>query len=208
MISHEIRTPLNSVLGFARLMAADRRFDEDCLHMIISNAEAMLRLVDDLLDFACVESGHFRIEMRPFVLGSLLAEIWDLLTPQAQEKGILLEVKIAPHVPKEFSGDGGRLRQVLINLVSNAIRFTDCGHVTIRVSGNTTRVFFSVEDSGAGMAEEELETIFDPFVRCEENGGMGLGLAISKRLVELMGGSLCVESELGKGTRFFFPLSC
>ena len=142
MVVHEIRTPMNSVLGFARLLAETSRFHEDCVQMIIGNAQATLRMVDDILDFACMESGTFRIHVQPFVVRSLVESVWNLLTLSAQKKGILFKWEIATNVPEKFFGDAGRLRQVLINLANNAIQFTNEGCVTMRGFPLLTLSFF------------------------------------------------------------------
>lgn len=210
MVSHEIRTPLNGILGFAQLLseAPLRAEEREHAHTILASAEAMLRILDDLLDFSCMAAGDFRIEAAPFLVRSVVEEVHSLLALQARQKGVSFMSEVGADVPEILIGDAGRLQQVLINLAGNAIKFTDHGHVTIAVYRDSTvsRIVFYVEDSGAGIRPEKVETIFDPFIRCRDRGGRGLGLAISKRLVELMGGALYLKTQFGSGSLFLFSL--
>jgi signal transduction histidine kinase len=207
MVSHEIRTPLNGIVGFARLLAEApmRDAEQDCVRIILTCAEEMLCLLEDISDLSGMEAGGFKIEPRPFAIRSVVDEVCELFSLQARQKGIALETNIAPDVPETLVGDAGRLRQVLLNLTGNAIKFTEKGHVAIAVSRDSP-ILFCVKDSGTGISSEMLKTIFNPFTCCHKNGGRGLGLAISKRLVELMGGSLRVETHPGFGSCFFFRL--
>ena len=210
MLSHEIRTPLSGILGFARLLseAPIPTKQKDYAQTIIKSADAMLRILDDLLDFSCMEAGDLRIEAHPFAVRPMVEEVHSLLALQAQQKFIFLETEIAADIPEELVGDAGRLRQVLINLASNAIKFTDAGAVTIAVFRHPvlSRIVFCVRDTGTGILPETLPGILNPFIRCRQKEGSGLGLPISKRLVELMGGFLCVKTQHGSGSLFLFSL--
>lgn len=207
MVCHEIRTPLNGIVGFARLLteAPLRAAERDSARTILTCAEKMLCLLEDISDLSSMEAGGFKIEPRPFAIRPVVEEVRGLFSLQARQKGIALATNIAPDVPETFVGDAGRLRQVLLNLTGNAIKFTETGYVSIAVS-HESPMLFCVKDSGTGIPAEMLETIFDPFTCGHKNGGRGLGLAISKRLVELMGGSLRVETSPGFGSSFFFCL--
>lgn len=207
MVCHEIRTPLNGILGFARLLseAPLRNTERDYARIILTCAEKMLCFLEDISDLSCMEAGGFKIEPRPFDIRPVVEEVRDLFSLQARQKGIVLETNIASDVPELFVGDAGRLRQVLLNLAGNALKFTETGYVSIAVS-HESPMLFCVKDSGPGIPAEVLETIFDPFTCGHKNGGRGLGLAISKRLVELMGGSLRVETNPGFGSCSFFRL--
>ncbi|MCK9588665.1 MAG: ATP-binding protein [Terrimicrobiaceae bacterium] len=207
MVCHEIRTPLNGIVGFARLLteAPMRDAEQDCARIILTCAQEMLCLLEDISDLSGMEAGGFKIESRPFAIRPVVDEVCELFSLQARQKGIALETNIAPDVPETLVGDARRLRQVLLNLTGNAIKFTEKGHVAIAVSRESP-ILFCVKDSGTGIPVEMLDAIFNPFTSCHKNGGLGLGLAISKRLVELMGGSLRVETSPGFGSSFFFRL--
>jgi len=207
MVCHEIRTPLNGIVGFARLLteAPLRDAEQDCARTILTCAEKMLCLLEDISDLSCMEAGGFKIESRPFAIRPVVEEVRALFSLQTRQKGIALETNIAPDVPEMLVGDARRLRQVLLNLTGNAIKFTETGYVSIAVS-HESPMLFCVKDSGPGIPAEMLGAIFNPFTCCHKNGGRGLGLAISKRLVELMGGSLRVETRSEFGSSFFFRL--
>lgn len=207
MVCHEIRTPLSGIVGFARLLteAPLRDAEQDCARTILTCAENMLCLLEDISDLSCMEADGFKIESRLFAIRPIVEEVRSLFSLQARQKGIALETNIAPAVPETLIGDAKRLRQVLLNLTGNAIKFTENGYVSIAVSRESP-ILFCVKDSGTGIPSEMLETIFNPFTCCHKNGGQGLGLAISKRLVELMGGSLRVETSPSFGSCFFFRL--
>ncbi len=204
-VFHEIRTPLNGMIGFARLLsdAPLRDAEKDCARIILSCAEDMLCLLEDLMDLSCMEAGGFPIETHPFDPRSVIGEVRDLFSLQARQKGIALETNIAANVPDRLVGDARRLRQVLLNLTGNAIKFTETGCVSIAVSHD---LLFCVKDTGPGISPVLLDTIFEPFTSYHKNGGRGLGLAISKRLVERMGGFLRVETSTDFGSCFFFRL--
>jgi PAS domain S-box-containing protein len=214
-MSHEVRTPMNAILGMSELLAetALEPTQRHYLSLMRSNGAALLRLIDDILDLAKIESGRMHLENTAFELGAVLRGVTDTLALRANEKSLTLTTTIASDVPRVLSGDPLRLRQVLINLVSNAIKFTETGGVSISVtaekSADTDVLRFAVSDTGIGIAPEKLSEIFSSFTQADSStarrfGGSGLGLAIVKRLVELMGGEISVESRLGVGSTFEF----
>jgi two-component system, sensor histidine kinase and response regulator len=213
-MSHEIRTPMNGVLGMLELaldMAASPE-QRDYLGVARSSAESLLGIINDILDFSKIEAGKLALDVAPFRLGDAVAETAAALALRAHEKGLELTVDIAPDVPEMVAGDLGRLRQVVVNLVGNAIKFTREGEVAVRVAvaaatPEEVTVRLSVADTGIGIAAEQQSAIFEAFAQADasttrEYGGTGLGLAISARLAALMGGRIGVESAPGRGSTF------
>ncbi|MEG4231837.1 PAS domain S-box protein [Microcoleus sp. Pol11C3] len=222
-MSHELRTPLNVILGFAQVMTHDPSLtpnQKEDLQTIRRSGDHLLSLINDVLDLSKIESGHCTVEDSGFDLIALLHSLRNMLAERASSKRLDLCFEIAPEVPQFMLADAQKLRQVLLNLLSNAIKFTDRGSITLQVSieGDgtgtltTTRPIlqFVVADTGVGIASAELSTIFDAFVQAQagkrSTGGTGLGLTISRKLLELMGGEISVSSTLGEGSSFTFTL--
>ncbi|MDA0182913.1 ATP-binding protein [Solirubrobacter phytolaccae] len=211
-MSHELRTPLNGILGILDLLDGGEPHHRDLLRTARSSGAELLRIVNDVLDFSKLEAGKLRLDPHPFALDELVEDTCHLLAGDAHAKGLELVTWIDPRLPQALHGDGGRLRQVLTNLVANAVKFTATGEVVVRAEAATgDHVRFSVTDSGIGIAPDRLPALFDPFEQAELSttrhyGGTGLGLTITRELVELMGGTLDAESEPGHGTTFAFTL--
>jgi two-component system sensor histidine kinase/response regulator len=218
-ISHEFRTPMNGILGMTELILdTDINSEQrEYLEMVKSSADSLLRLLSDILDFSKVEAGKVELVEHEFALAQSLAETLQVMRFRAQQKGIELRWRISPGVPDRVVGDATRLRQVLVNLVGNAIKFTERGEVLVQVETqeqNQARVVlhFRVKDSGIGIPKDKQSMIFDAFTQADSSttrkyGGTGLGLAITTRLVMLMEGKLWVESELGQGSTFHFTVT-
>ncbi|MFK7851147.1 MAG: response regulator [Akkermansiaceae bacterium] len=218
-MSHEIRTPMNGVMGFAQLLQNSQLSEQqqDFATAINSSAESLLRVINDVLDFSKIESGHMDIENSPFSLEACIEEALETVSTVAAEKRLDLAARMAAGVPASIVGDSLRLRQVLVNLLGNAVKFTPSGEVKLEVNASpevSGRVLlsFSVTDSGIGIAPGQLDQLFEAFHQEDSStsrrfGGSGLGLAICKRLVELMDGTISVESRPAEGSTFSFQIS-
>ena len=214
-MSHELRTPMNAILGFAQLLESEALTPEhrDYVGEINRAGSHLLELINKVLDLAKIEAGQLSIEQIPFDLRHTLNEVAALVSERAKGKGLDLRFSVASDLPARILGDPTRLRQVLINLIGNAEKFTRQGGIDIRITpvADATQIQFSVQDSGIGMDAETLTRLFQPFAQADESttrkfGGTGLGLKISQDLVHAMGSEIQVESEPGKGSRFWFNL--
>jgi signal transduction histidine kinase/CheY-like chemotaxis protein/HPt (histidine-containing phosphotransfer) domain-containing protein len=217
-ITHEIRTPMNGVIGLTQLLLRRGGLDELQLRhaqMIKSSADALLALINDVLDFSKIEAGKMELDPRDFDPRDVLENVVEMLASRAASKGLGLTSHVHPNVPRQVYGDSDRLRQVIVNLANNAIKFTEKGEVAIRVepeadrAGLLTLVRFSVCDTGSGIPPEGIAKLFKSFSQVDasttrKHGGTGLGLAIAKQLTELMGGTIGVESLVGRGSTFWF----
>ena len=218
-MSHEIRTPLNGIMGFAQIIARSKDVNQrerKQAEQITAECAKLLELINQLLDLAKIEAGKMEIDAQNFSLQALMGDIISAFNALAAEKNIDFTVSVHPEVPDALTGDEMRLRQVLINLIGNAVKFTREGSVSVSINrseeiGNRVKIIFRVIDTGIGISKEKLGLIFESFTQADsattrEYGGSGLGTTICRQLVELMGGEIGVESEMGKGSTFWFTL--
>jgi CheY-like chemotaxis protein/anti-sigma regulatory factor (Ser/Thr protein kinase) len=215
-MSHEIRTPLTAIMGFTDILR--KRIEDpetfEILEVIKRNALFLLNIVNEILDLAKVEAGRLTVSMTPYFPRDLVEDLVSSMSLRAKRKELPIMLDFASEVPEALIGDPTRLRQILLNLLGNAIKFTNEGHIAIKVGftdGEDARLRFEVSDTGIGMSETEQKMIFEAFSQGDGSvtrryGGTGLGLAISRRLVDKLGGTLSVESELGKGSAFVVEL--
>jgi signal transduction histidine kinase/AmiR/NasT family two-component response regulator len=210
-MSHEIRTPLNGVIGMARLLRDTPLTGEqrEMLDTISQSGEALLDVINDVLDLSKLEAARMRVVYADYAPADILNSVAGLVRPAAREKGLMLDIDIDPDLPPRGRGDAVRIRQVLLNLVGNAIKFTPSGRITLSLRRVPEAVEFAITDTGDGIAPEKIDTLFHPFTQLDSSPsrayeGTGLGLAISKKLVELLQGEIGVESTPGHGSRFWF----
>jgi len=218
-MSHKIRTHMNSIIGFAEL-ALDEEISQKARHYIaniMKNSEFLLQVMSDTRDFSNLSSGTAKLDSYPFSLVDIFNECRLIVMPKAIEKNLTLHFYAEPSFGKKMCGDPVKLRQIIVNLLSNAVKFSDKGIIKIQaatknVGDDSVTIFFDIKDSGIGIGEDKINDIFNPFAQDDSDGirnfgGFGLGLPITKGLIELMGGTLHVESKPGVGSRFFFELT-
>jgi signal transduction histidine kinase/DNA-binding response OmpR family regulator len=213
-MSHELRTPLNGILGYAQILLGDRTLTErqfDAVGVIRQSGEHLLTLINDILDFARIEAGRLELSVTDISMARFLRVIADIIRVRAEQKRLAFTCDIASDLPLGVRADERRLRQVLLNLLANAVKFTDRGQVSLRVTFSPpARLRFEVRDTGIGISEDRWEIIFQPFEQAGEMqrraGGAGLGLAISRQLVRMMGSDIGIDSRMGEGSAFWFDL--
>jgi PAS domain S-box-containing protein len=215
-MSHEIRTPMNGIIGMAQLLGQTelRSHQRDYLATVDESAHILLRLLNDILDFSKIEAGKLELECVDFRISECVARASQMLVLRAAEKGLEIACRVAPEIPDLLRGDSGRVQQVLVNLLGNAVKFTEAGEIFVNVNAESittdrVRLHISVSDTGIGIPADKLDQIFRPFEQAESSttrrfGGTGLGLAISRQLVEMMHGRIWIDSEFGRGSTFHF----
>ena len=218
-MSHELRTPLNAVLGFSEILAQDQDVGQqqrETLNVINRSGHHLLNLINDVLDMSKIEAGHVELKPEPTDLHLLLQDINDMFCLRTKAKALQFSLVLAPTLPRHLLLDAGKVRQILINLLGNSVKFTEQGEIILRCDGKETaegqwHLSFEVEDSGAGIAEENIETVFDPFAQVGEtpakHKGTGLGLAITRQFIQLMGGEITLKSIIDMGSIFYFGIA-